>query len=241
MGLLAVGCASAEPGPEAACGGAGAEVALATADGEVLTADWWPAPAQGAPAVVLVHMIPPTWDRSSWPGRARRALADEGWAVLTIDRRGAGGSTGDPEAAYEGDGGRRDLDAAVRFLVDATCGVDSERLALVGASNGTTSVNDYAASHDATLPDAAANVFLSPGAYTENQNLVAANLGLGGALLWMYPTDEPWSEGFRDAAPDGWRFVQRGLEHGTQMLDGGELEDATLADLTAFLADVFGR
>jgi hypothetical protein len=35
--------------------------------------------------------------------------------------------------------------------------------------------------------------------------------------------------------------VERGEVHGTQMLDGGELEAETVGELTAFFGEAFGR
>jgi hypothetical protein len=54
-------------------------------------------------------------------------------------------------------------------------------------------------------------------------------------LLWMYPSTEPWSEGFRAQAPEPWTFVQHGEQHGTKMFDKGELEGATLKELVRFV------
>ena len=238
---LVVTACSAAPPAEPQCGGAEAEVELRTSDGEVLIADWRPAAVAGAPAVVLLHMVPPSWDRSSWPGRVRRELGEAGWGVLTVDRRGAGQSTGEARDAYEGEGGRLDVEAAVAFLLGVDCAVDPDRLGLVGASNGTTPVNDYANGRDAELPAAAANVFMSPGTYTENQFVIDPSVDLGRPLLWLYPTNEPWSGAFLEGAPSGWRFVERGEVHGTQMLDGGELEAETVGELTAFFGEAFGR
>ena len=53
-------------------------------------------------------------------------------------------------------------------------------------------------------------------------------------MLWVYPTNEPYSEAFVAGAPD-WRFVQHGTAHGTGMFDGGGLEDDTVAELVAWV------
>ena len=84
------------------------------------------------------------------------------------------------------------------------------------------------------------SLWMSPGAYTENQHSVADHRALLDAvpMLWLHPTNEPWSTTFVAGAPQGWTFVERGTAHGTRMFDGGQLETDTLADLTAFLGDL---
>ncbi len=241
----AVGCGSCsrlEPATEprdVVCGGDEVVVEVPTSDGLTLRADLVPATEAGAAAVVLLHMKPPTYDRSGYPADVRRALADAGATVLNLDRRGAGESQGVAEDAYVGDGALLDAEAAVSFLGDGAlgCPVDTSLLMLVGASNGTTAVMDYTVGHAADLPHPTALVWMSPGEYTENQNTVAAHRGTLEALplLWLVPTTEPWSESFVDGAPGSWRFVQRGEEHGTDMFDGGDLQEQTLGEIEGWL------
>ena len=88
---------------------------LKTRDGVTLKADYYPA-SPGAPGVVLLHMIPPHWERSSWPTEFIGALHKRGWSVINIDRRGAGESGGVAKEAYEGENGRYDVEAAVKRL-----------------------------------------------------------------------------------------------------------------------------
>ena len=227
------------------CGSGEAAVELHTDDGLMLVADYRPAAEPERGAVVLFHMIPPQYDRSTWPPEVRQAFADLGLGVLAVDRRGAGESEGEPEDAYQGEGGRLDMEAAVSFLVSdqRACPADPDRVLLVGASNGTTAVMDYAVAHSADQPPPAGLVWMSPGDYTENQHRVDESRPVLEELpmLWLYPTDEPWSEGFVDGAPETWEFVPRGEEHGTFMFDGGDLEEATVADLVAFAGEVVGR
>lgn len=222
--------------PAVACGDAESTHRFKTSDGVRLEADYWPATEPGSPVVVLLHMTPEGgFHRGDYPTRVRSALHDVGMSVLTLDRRGSGESKGTARDAYSGEGGRLDVEAAVRQALSAGCVVDPERVFLVGASNGTTSVFDYVVAHDPELPDAAAVVFLSPGEYTESQFSFADAGPQSIPWLWMYPTNEPWSLGFVDDAPADWEFVERGTQHGTLMFDGGELEDATVADMTRVL------
>lgn len=221
------------------CGAEERVVSFVTEDGVRLSADYRPAPAAGAGAVVLFHMIPPGNDRSGYPKRVRDALAGTGVAVLNVDRRGAGASEGVAEEAYKGPGGLRDVEAAVHFLLASGCTPASGRILLVGASNGTTSVHDYVVGHAADLPDPSALVWMSPGTYTENQSKVGEN-DRALPVLWLFPTTEPWSKGLQTGAPSGWTFVERGAQHGTRMFDGGDLERDTLADLVGFVRSRVG-
>lgn len=225
---------------DANCGGDEVVVEFTTSDDVTLKADLWPASEPGKGAVVLFHMIPPTYHRGNWLQRVRAAIHDLGVTVLTVDRRGAGESGGVALEAYEGPGALQDMEAALRFLTDSSqaCSVDAGRLVLVGASNGTTAVMDYTVAHDPVLAGPAALIWMSPGTYTENQNTIADHRQTLDALpiLWLYPTNEPWSQDFVSAAPAGWSFVERGDQHGTKMFDGGDLEQQTLSELTAWIA-----
>ncbi len=218
------------------CTGDVREVSFSTADGETLAADHHVAAEPGRGAIVLFHMIPPGNDRTGYPKRVREVLSDLGVTVLNVDRRGAGASSGDPESAYTGAGARLDMEAAVRYLLDedAGCTVSPDKLLLVGASNGTTSVHDYTAEHDTALPDPAAVVWMSPGTYTETQVPVTGSETEATPVLWLYPTNEAYSGDFIGGS-SSWEFVERGSVHGTQMFDGGQLEADTVADLVSWV------
>ena len=218
-----------------ACSGEILSVRFDTEDGETLAADHHVSAEPDLGAVILFHMIPPSNDRKGYPKRVREALAELGLTVLNVDRRGAGGSTGDPVAAYEGEGARLDMEAAVRYLLspESGCPVAESKLLLVGASNGTTAVHDYTAAHGADLPDPAATAWLSPGDYTEEQNAITGSATERTPVLWLYPTNEPYSGAFVGGAVD-WEFVERGEVHGTRMFDGGDLEDDTVAELVGW-------
>jgi hypothetical protein len=229
------GSTSAPSGQVEACSGEVLSVRFDTEDGETLAADHHVPAESGLGAVILFHMIPPSNDRKGYPKRVREALAELGLTVLNVDRRGAGGSTGDPVAAYEGEGARLDMEAAVRYLLtsEAGCEIDRSKLLLVGASNGSTAVHDYTAAHSADLPDPAATAWLSPGDYTEEQIAIAGSVTEAVPVLWLYPTNEPYSGAFVGGAAD-WEFIERGEVHGTRMFDGGALEDDTVADLVGW-------
>jgi pimeloyl-ACP methyl ester carboxylesterase len=257
--ILALGCAStksgsgaeldsgAEPAPSETCGSDSTAVALPTSDGETLQADWWPAAAPGAPAVVLFHMEPSTHNADDYPIRVREALHDSGLAVLVPNRRGAGGSTGDPAVASLAPGALADAEAAMGFLTstDRPCPVNTTRIALVGADDGTTPTFDYLRLHGSGVPDVAALVWLSPDTYTtQNQSSlesVVANdrASVSIPMLWLYPQNEDWAGTYVTAdVPGAWEFIERDTAHGTDMFDGGALEADTLHSLTEFLRRV---
>ncbi|MCO4768582.1 MAG: hypothetical protein KDA24_01035 [Deltaproteobacteria bacterium] len=230
---------------DANCGADEEVVSFTTSDGVDLEADWRPASEPGRGVLVLFHMIPPQNDRTGYPERVRDAFAEEDVAILNVDRRGAGGSGGDAEDAYFGDGGRLDVEAAVSFALDSErgCDVNPDALVLVGASNGTTSVYDYVVEGDDDLPFPAAVIFMSPGQYTEAQNPLEPNQddrqwSLSFPILWLYPTNEPYSNAFVPDAPGAWSFVERGQQHGTSMFSGANLEDLTVTDMRAWIAAV---
>lgn len=224
------------------CAGDESVVTFETSDGVTLEADDMMASETGRPALVLFHMIPPFFDRTSWPKRIRNKFYELDIHVLNVDRRGTGGSGGVPEDAYFGDGALWDAEAAVSWLVsdDRGCAIDPDRLIMFGASNGTTTTLDYTFGHAGDLPDVAGLAWLSPGDYTEAQNDIddkrkkLENV----SMRWLYPENEPYADDFVDGAPDTWQFSRRGMQHGTDMFDEDTLEDDTVADLLALVDEV---
>ena len=198
-------------------------VTFETTDGVPLEADLRPA-GVGSPVVILLHQIPPSSTRFDYTVPFQRSLTERGLSVLNVDRRGAGGSGGTARDAYEGPGGALDVSAAVAWLGAHPCGFDLSQLALVGASNGTTSALDYtvAAASD-ERPDPVALVFLSGGAYTENQNAwddARATVDLLPILFLWGDADgaaNTWATGIQATPADPWVFeVYEGSgAHGT--------------------------
>lgn len=211
-------------------------ITLETRDLVKLEADYYPAAEEGRPGVVLLHMIPPNNDRTNWTDAFIWDLTGRDWAVLAIDRRGAGGSDGVAEDAYEGEGGRYDVEVAVQRLVDDGYGP----IGIMGASNGTTSMVDYAAwaSGDGlTVPVVLG--LLTGGTYTENQTSMKSVVGL--PAVFTYQTSEnAWSEQQRSIDPGTWSFHEYlGAGHGTQMLTSDDADDVT-RDLATYFEGVFG-
>jgi len=196
----------------------GGVVSLSTEDGVSLEADYYPVDSEGAPGVILVHMIPPNATRADWPSGFIRQLGEAGMAVIAIDRRGAGGSGGNPVDAYEGELGKWDVRAAVDRLQADGYG----EFAVVGASNGTTSTIDYAVWADAHgEPTPAAVGFLTGGTYTENQNAMSAVPEL--PAFFAYSTAEAaWSNN-QKGSQSGWDFFEYpNGDHGTRLFTSGD-------------------
>lgn len=211
-------------------------VRFKTSDDVELVADYHPPQNAGKGAVILFHMIPPNFNRTSYPSRVRNAFSKEGYTVLNVDRRGAGQSGGVAKDAYAGPKGRLDVEAAVEYLLsdERKCGIDRDKLMLVGASNGTTSVMDYTTGRsNMTLPDPKAIAWLSPGGYTESQNKIEENKALLEALpvLIIHPKSEPWAVTY-ESFSEKWTVLtlENGL-HGTGNFDDGALEALQLPAL----------
>lgn len=223
------GLAAAEP-PAPSCPKVdGERVSLMAEDGVELAADHYSGGAEGRPGVVLLHMIPPHHDLDNYPRSFIDTLVAAGYDVINVNRRGAPGSKGIAEQAYEGDKGKLDVLAGVRFLLDSPCKIDPNKLVIVGASNGTTSMVDYtihASETDAAkTPSPAALVFLSGGRYSENQHALSESLDVLGAIpaLFAYPQKEAaWNDQTKqlaaEASIEGWSFhVYEPGGHGTNL------------------------
>jgi pimeloyl-ACP methyl ester carboxylesterase len=213
----------------------GGVIELVTRDGVTLAADYYPASSPERGAVVLLHMHPPGgFTRADWPQDLISAYGDAGLAVLAIDRRGAGDSEGDPNDAWKGEWGRYDVEAAVlRVTADGYGAVQ-----LVGASNGTTSMIDYAAwAAGEALPVPTSLGYLTGGAYTETNRSMNAVPVLPSTFIYG-DAEDAWSERFVDEAPPEWSFHEiAGGAHGTEMFDGSEA-DEVIGILSDFAADV---
>ncbi len=238
-GAIADAGPARDSGPEPTCDAAGpVVVTFDTEDGETLEADLYTTGTSGGPAVVLLHMIPPSNTRSNYPADFITALTDRGMNVLNVDRRGAGGSTGTARDAYMGPNGKFDPKAAVDFLAAHDCRFDLDRLAIVGASNGTTSTVDYTVHAAATAEwrSPKALVFLTGGQYTETQNRISNTRDVFDPLpiQFVYSTAERgWSVGYEPNHAAGWKFSEYANgAHGTRMLNA---VPQSITDVAAFL------
>lgn len=204
---------------------------LTTRDGVDLVGDLYPG-GDGEPGIVLLHMTPAgPWTRQDWPQSFIGKLRAHGWWVIAIDRRGAGESGGVAQDAFDGPAGKFDVEVAVTALAQRGAG----NVALIGASNGTTSALDYALwAGSEGLQEPVALGFMTGGAYTENQNDLT---GLTIPAVFTYSTAEAaWSVEQQAGAPASWSFLEYPSgDHGTHMFTAApEVED----DLDAFLLDV---
>lgn len=201
----------------------GEVVTLTTRDDVTIVADHWPASGADRPAVVLVHMNPSGgWQRTDWPASFVQLLVDEDWAVIRPDRRGAGESGGVATDAYETVKGSYDIEACVLHLQEA----GFSELAIVAASNGTTSTWDYLGAQEAEgWPVVTTAALISVvGSTTANTEIDA----IPSTPLWFgYPAFEASNNTrFEDANPGDWAFQEYDPgEHGTKMFaDTPELE-----------------
>lgn len=215
----AVDAAAASDLP-ARCEAGAAVVSFTTSDGVRLEADLVTPGLAGGPGAILLHMIPPSNDRSNYPRDVVEALVARGITVLNVDRRGAGNSDGVARDAYLGPGGARDVRAAFEFLRSQPCAVDPSRVVLVGASNGSASVVDYViAADDDARP--AGVVFLTAGTYTEAQTRYADHrerLDATPTLFVYSRAERAWSAGLQSGAPARWTFREYDPgAHGTGM------------------------
>jgi pimeloyl-ACP methyl ester carboxylesterase len=202
---------------------------LETRDGVELAAD--AREVEGATVgVILLHMVPPQWDRTSWPASFQDALQARGWSVLAIDRRGAGASGGVAEEAYLGPKGKYDVEAAALWLAER----GTEQLVVIGASNGSTSLLDYAVwAPGEGLPPLALGAMMTGGTYTEN-NEVMESLPPVPMVYTFSAAEASWSDAQRALDPGSWSFLEYPMDgHGTLLFDTAPSLEADLVDALA--------
>ncbi len=175
----------------------------------------------GAPAALLLHMMPAT--KESWDRFAEK-LSARGFATLAIDLRGHGESV----AAEDDRAMGLDVEAAMRWLADR--GHDPKRTVIVGASIGANLAIGYAAAHH-EIPAVGT---LSPGLdyhgiTTENE---VAAMAPSQALLLAASDEDQYSfmtiHALAKRKPDATLRELRGAGHGTAMFerDPGFMEEA---------------
>ncbi len=193
----------------------GQVVSLSARDGVTIEADLYAASSADRPALVLVHMDPSSGaHRGNWPGEFLQLLVDSDWNLIVPDRRGAGGSEGVATDAFETVAGAWDIEACVLELPEATS------LGLVAASNGTTSMIDYAAmasDEGWTAPETL--TFVSVVGSTTNNHAIGDVPAT--TAHFAFPTgeadnNEPWQA----ANPGSWTFQEYDPgAHGTRMFE----------------------
>lgn len=150
--LAAEGQPSQEPStPTLAPTEAVLPMTISAPDGTALQARFYAASIQPAPAALLVHQAGSS--QQDWAPLIE-PLRAAGYAVMTFDLRGHGGSGGEADWAQM----PGDTQAALRLL-SALAGVDSSRIVLIGASIGA----NLALNACADLVGCGAAVLLSPG------------------------------------------------------------------------------
>lgn len=207
-------------------------VSLQAADGTALAAAWY-APTRPAPAIVLVHML--TRSHREWD-LAAQALNASGFAVLALDLRGHGNSSGSYASSLSSM--QQDVQAALDW-VKLRPEVLPGHLGIAGASLGA-SLAVIAAAAD---PAVRSVVLLSPGGEYRGLRCEASMRKFaerGGAAMLVASTGDPYAartarqfaamgSGLRDL-----RIIDGGHAHGTRLLDAS-------ADLLTALVDWFRR
>jgi pimeloyl-ACP methyl ester carboxylesterase len=208
----------------------GEVVTVTTRDSVDIVADYYASSSADRPLAVFVHMDPTgSSNRDNWPGEVLQPLVDADWAVMVLDRRGAGDSGGTAADAFETVAGAYDIEAVVLRVQDDGFG----SFVLIGASNGTTSVLDYSAlSADESWPAPDGFVMLSAVGSTTNNHAIA---DMPSVPAWFgFPASEadnnvPW----QDANPGDWSFMEYDPgAHGTRMF--GDAPDAA-GELSAWV------
>jgi alpha-beta hydrolase superfamily lysophospholipase len=207
-------------------------VALRAADGTALSAVWYP-PSQTAPAVLLVHMLSRShqeWDQGA------QAISSAGFAVLSLDLRGHGASSG---TYAPGLGSmQQDVQAALDWL-KARPEVSSGRIGIAGASLGA-SLAVIVAANDAAVRSV---VLLSPaGEYrgVRCEPSMRRFAERGGAAMLVASSGDPYA--LRTArqfssmgsGPRDLRVVEGTGAHGTRLFEASP-------DLLAGVVDWFRR
>ncbi len=243
--LLAAGCADTSDAMQRDSGAINADanavtcpageslaLTLRTDDGVDLVADLYPTQnPTGAPAVIFLHMIPPSNSKANYPVAFAEAFQNRGFTVLNLNRRGAPGSGGVANEAYTGPAGKLDAKAAYDYLTNE-CGISG--YSMIGASNGTTTITDFAifAAETASIQAPASLIYLSGGPYTESQNSISVtSASMPASAFFAYPSAEAaWNLGIETIAPAGWRFTEYAPgTHGTGLITSNpEITDALL-------------
>lgn len=194
---------------------AGRPITFQSADGTMLSGEFYEAANRPAPAVVLVHMLSRT--KGDWHALPDR-IRDAGITALTIDLRGHGGSSGSPAdlAAMV-----QDVRAAALWL-SSRPNVRPDAVAIVGASLGAS----LALLAAAELPQVRAIALLSPSLdYRGLRTDAALVKRLGARRLWLAAsTEDPLAlRTLRDFAADDSgpreQHVSSVAAHGTQLLE----------------------
>jgi pimeloyl-ACP methyl ester carboxylesterase len=188
-------------------------VEVQAGDDLLLKGDYYAPAAENAPAVLLLHQLGS--NRASWSPLIP-ALLDAGYAVLAVDLRGHGETSGEINwmAATE------DVQAWLDWL-RAQPGIRADAVTVIGASIGA----NLALVGCGSDPDCVTVIALSPstdyfGVTTENA--VSAGLRLRSALLVTARNDHPSVDGVRElfelARGEIGVQIYAGAIHGTGML-----------------------
>jgi len=169
------------------------KVQFTTDDNLVITGSYWPALSKGQPAPIVICLHMYKHDRSDFEPLVPH-LSAAGLAVLAIDLRGHGDSTGPAAMKLADRVDRRDPELFKDMVHDVTAAyewlrdqpdVDPARFALVGASVGSSVALDYA-SRDKSVD---AVVCLTPGMSYLGINAAEAVAKMGDRQLFLLASE----------------------------------------------------
>jgi len=210
----------------------GKDCRFTTKDGVEIVGSLWMPDRDHAPGVILLHML--GRDRSTWDDFAEK-LANQGYAVVSIDFRGHGESTkrGDSTLNYKefsDDDFRKmtlDVQPVLDFFRDDRR-IDSTRIVIIGASIGANVALQVAAND----PAVRAVVLLSPGKTYHGVRTESAMLDYGkrAVLIAASEEDKYAAQSSRDlkelAQGTSRLLMMKNVGHGTNML----IQDPALED-----------
>jgi len=196
-----------------------------TVDGQILAYQIYNNP--GKPGVILLHMLKRT--RADWDSVAKW-LQGKGFAVITIDLRGHGQSTGNLDEFTPADFNAMTNDVLAAKTVLALNRADVSRLNIIGASIGANIALNYVAGD----PDVVSAVLLSPG--LEYRGVKTMLTRADTPLLIVASEDDSYSaqssQQLAQNNPNAQLELYQDAGHGTNMFIKNDLAPAILSWIT---------
>jgi len=222
--LVACGPAAPEPTPLKPIEGTPPDGTIITDDGHTIAYDMYE--NKGKPGIILLHML--GRDRHDWPSLARW-LQNKGFAVVAIDFRGHGQSTGNRAQFSPADYNAMTNDVLAAKTALALNGADVSELFIIGASIGANVGLRYAAQDI----DVAGAVLLSPG--RNYQGVSIGDISTTTPLLVAYSQADTQSANsialIEDQNPQTQLHHYENAGHGTNLFQQQDLAPTILAFL----------
>jgi len=191
------------------------KVSLTTSDGIELVATYFPAMNVDSRANVLLLLHEAYSDRRAWFGFAN-AAQEMDYAVLALDLRGHGQSSGEPTFDEAMD---NDVDAAIAWL-RTSLDMNGNQIGIAGASLGANLALRAATNH----PEVKSVILLSPGMRLWQLDIAEAIVDYGPRPLFLVASEEDAYPAYtvqkliEQASGEGRLQIYPGGAHGTEML-----------------------